>query len=50
MDTIGDLNVKYPIIKSNNFGHGDRIMTIPLGVEAKIQNRRIELIEDYLED
>jgi muramoyltetrapeptide carboxypeptidase LdcA involved in peptidoglycan recycling len=50
MDTIGEMNVKYPIIKSNNFGHGDRIMTIPLGVEAKIQNGRIELIEDYLED
>ena len=50
MDTIGDLNVKYPIIKSNNFGHGDRIMTIPLGVEATIQSGRIELIEDYLED
>lgn len=50
MDTIGEMNVKYPIIKSNNFGHSDRIMTIPLGVEAKIQNGRIELIEDYLED
>ena len=50
MDTIGEMNVKYPIIKSDNFGHGNRIMTIPLGVEAKIQNGRIELIEDYLED
>jgi muramoyltetrapeptide carboxypeptidase LdcA involved in peptidoglycan recycling len=50
MDTIKDLKVKYPIIKSDNFGHGDRIMTIPIGVEAKIENGMITLTENYLED
>jgi muramoyltetrapeptide carboxypeptidase len=50
MDTIKDLKVKYPIIKSDNFGHGDRIMTIPIGVEAKIEDGKIYLTENYLED
>lgn len=50
MDTIGDMNINYPIIKSDNFGHGKRIMTIPIGVNAKIKNGKIELTECYLED
>lgn len=48
MDTIKDLDVKFPIIKSNNFGHTERIMTIPLGVKARIEDNDIKIIENYL--
>ena len=44
------LVLRIPVIKSNNFGHTERKMTIPLGVNAKIENNKIELIERYLED
>ena len=50
LDTVSDLKLKIPVIKSNNFGHTERKMTIPLGVNAKIENNKIELIERYLED
>ena len=50
LDTVRDLKLKIPVIKSNNFGHTERKMTIPLGVNAKIENNKIELIERYLED
>ena len=48
LDTIKDLNIEFPIIKSNNFGHTERIMTIPLGTKAKIEDNSIKIIEDYL--
>ncbi len=47
-DIIRDLNINIPIIKTNNFGHTDRIMTIPLNVEVVIENGRIKIVEDYL--
>lgn len=50
IDTIGDLNLNIPIIKSNNFGHTERKMTIPLGIEAKITKDNIQITEKYLED
>lgn len=48
LDTIDDLNLNIPIIKSDNFGHIERKITIPLGVKAKIYNGKISLIEEYL--
>ena len=48
MDTINDMNVNIPIIKSDNFGHIERKITIPLGVKAEIKDGKIKLIEDYL--
>lgn len=48
MDTIEDLDINYPIIKSNNFGHTERIMSIPIGAKARIEENNIEIIEDYL--
>lgn len=48
MDTIEDMNLNIPIIKSDNFGHIERKITIPLGVKAKIKDGKIKLVEDYL--
>ena len=50
IDTIEDLNLNIPIIKTNNFGHTERKMTIPIGVEAEIKNNYIKIVEKYLED
>lgn len=39
----------FPIIKSNNFGHTDRKMVIPIGTKAKIDTKKeikIELLEN----
>lgn len=43
---------KYPIIKSNNFGHGEKKAIIPIGTKAKIntnQAEKVELIEACIE-
>ena len=48
LDTIEDMNLNIPIIKSDNFGHIERKITVPLGVKAKISSGKISLIEDYL--
>lgn len=48
LDTIEDMNLNIPIIKTDNFGHIERKITVPLGVKAKISNGKISLIEDYL--
>lgn len=48
IDTIGN-KYKFPIIKSNNFGHTDRKMVIPIGTKAKIDTAKqikIELLEN----
>ena len=40
---------KFPIIKSNNFGHIETKTVIPIGTKAKIEtskSRKIELIEN----
>lgn len=51
LDTLeGDYN--FPIIKSNNFGHTDRKMVIPIGTKAKIDTTKqikIELLENCVE-
>lgn len=48
LDTLeGEYN--FPIIKSNNFGHTDRKMVIPIGTKAKIDTSKeikIELLEN----
>lgn len=48
LDTIEDMNLNIPIIKTDNFGHIERKITIPLGGKAKISNGKISLIENYL--
>ena len=48
LDTIGE-EVKYPIIKSNYFGHTERKTVIPIGTRAKIdtsKKRKIILTEN----
>lgn len=48
LDTLED-EYKFPIIKSNNFGHTDRKMVIPIGTKAKIDTSKeikIELLEN----
>ncbi len=50
MDTIEDLKLDIPIIKTNNFGHTEKKMTIPIGIEAEMTENNIQIIEDYLED
>lgn len=48
LDTLGN-EYKFPIIKSNNFGHIDRKTVIPIGVKAKInteEKEKIELLEN----
>ncbi len=48
VDVIGD-KYKFPIIKSNNFGHIETKTVIPIGTKAKIdtsKNIKIELIEN----
>ena len=48
LDTIEDMNLNIPIIKSDNFGHIERKITVPLGTKAKISDGKIYLVEDYL--
>ena len=48
LDTLED-EYDFPIIKSNNFGHTDRKMVIPIGTKAKIDTSKeikIELLEN----
>lgn len=49
MDVIGDVEYKFPIIKSNNFGHIEEKTVIPIGIKARIDTTKdikIELIEN----
>ena len=48
LDTIGD-EYKFPIIKSNNFGHIEEKIVIPIGTNAKIDTdteEKIVLLEN----
>lgn len=50
LDVIGQ-DVKIPIIKSDNFGHIDKKITIPIGTKARIDTRdeiKIKLMEECL--
>ena len=44
MDTLE--NPKFPIIKSDNFGHGMYKTAIPIGTKARIDENGIKLIEE----
>ena len=47
LDTIGT-EIKFPIIKSNHFGHTEKKMVIPIGTKARIdtqEEKKITLIE-----
>ncbi len=44
LDVIGE-NVKMPIIKSNNFGHTEKKMVIPVGGKAKIDTKANNVIQ-----
>lgn len=51
LDVIGD-EYKFPIIKSNNFGHIEEKTVIPIGTKARIdtsKNIKIELIENCVQ-
>lgn len=45
LDVLEDEKYKFPIIKSNNFGHIDKKITIPIGIRARIDTNRKEKIE-----
>ncbi len=50
MDTLD--NPKFPIIKSDNFGHGTFKTVIPIGTKARIDTNvkeKIKLIENCIE-
>ena len=52
MDVLGD-EYKFPIIKSNNFGHIETKTVIPIGTKAKIDTTKdikIELIESCVKN
>ena len=52
MDVLGD-KYKFPIIKSNNFGHIETKTVIPIGTKAKIDTTKdikIELIESCVKN
>lgn len=44
MDVLED-DYDFPIIKSNNFGHGNLKTVIPIGVKAKIDTKSSEKIK-----
>lgn len=44
LDVIGE-DIKIPIIKSNNFGHTEKKMVIPVGGKARIDTNANEVIE-----
>ena len=50
LDVLGN-DYDFPIIKSNNFGHTDRKIVIPVGGKARIDTQKeqpIELIEKIM--
>ena len=50
MDVLED--AKFPIIKSDNFGHGIFKTVIPIGIEARIDTKaeeKIKIIENCVE-
>lgn len=50
LDTLDDIEFDKPIIKSENFGHAEKKIAIPIGAEAKIdtnQNIKIQILESF---
>lgn len=53
LDVIEDMNLNIPIIKSNNFGHIDKKMVIPIGAKVEVNTNseeKIILIENCVKD
>ena len=51
LDTIQDIEFNKPIIKSENFGHAEKKIAVPIGAEAQIdsnQNIKIQIREKLL--
>lgn len=49
-DVIGS-EYNFPIIKSNNFGHIDKKITIPIGIKVMLDTNKmtkIKLVENYV--
>ena len=44
LDTIDDIEFDKPIIKSENFGHAEKKIAIPIGLKAKIDTNNNEVI------
>lgn len=44
LDTLGE-NIKIPIIKSNNFGHIEEKIVVPIGIRASIDTNSKQLIK-----
>ena len=47
-----DRDIKFPIIKSDNFGHIEKKIVIPIGVNARINTKKeipIEIAENCIE-
>ena len=52
LDTIDDIEFNKPIIKSENFGHGEKKIVTPIGATVEINTEKepyIKLTEDFLE-
>lgn len=51
IDTISDIEFNKPIIKSENFGHSEKKIAIPIGTEAEINTEEsyvIKLIDKFI--
>lgn len=51
LDTISDIDFNKPIVKSENFGHAEKKIVVPLGITAEInteENIIIQLSENFL--
>lgn len=51
LDTMNDIEFKKPIIKSENFGHGEKKIVTPIGTEVQIDTEKepyIELTGNFL--
>ena len=54
LDTINDIEFKKPIIKSNNFGHSEKKIVIPIGTTIEINTNDnkpyVKILERFLEE
>ena len=51
LDTIDDIEFNKPIIKSENFGHAEKKIAVPIGAEAEINTKeeiKIKILGDFL--
>ena len=54
LDTINDIEFNKPIIKSNNFGHSEKKIVIPIGTTIEINTNDnkpyVKILERFLEE